>query len=253
MQSHRIIVPALAARSGKVQSQKQGLGARARRLQQADASSLPPFYAQLAQSVKFTEMAVQVCAAGLPCNFDLDQPAAIQRAGLLEPWLTKPMMQQVLTGFGGKCKKMAGYAEDGKTSNTFVVKQGKEETEELFRKLAKPLGKAPMNLVKVAAAWSSASWLSGLKPGFHQCGLSPNSAAAFKLIVLGEVDTWLVSMPSLLQAAGAANMECARPLLRCWSSSHQRGSTCWFATGSRWCIRRWRRKLCTTFRAAGWS
>ena len=47
-----------------------------------------------------------------------------------------------------------------------------------------------------------------MKPGFHQCGLSANSAAAFKLIVLGEVDTWLVNMPSLLKAAGAANMEC---------------------------------------------
>ena len=112
----------------RVQSQKQELGARARRLQQAAVSSLPPFYAQLAQSVKFTEMAVQVCAVGLPSNFDLDQPAVIQCAGLLWPWLTKPMMQQVLTGFGGKYKKMAGYAEDGKTSNTFVVKQGKEET-----------------------------------------------------------------------------------------------------------------------------
>ena len=48
-----------------------------------------------------------------------------------------------------------------------------------------------------------------MKPGFHPCGLSPNSAAAFKLIVLGEVDAWLASMPSLLQAAsGAAIMEC---------------------------------------------
>ena len=113
-----------------------------------------------------------------------------------------------MTGFGGKYKKMAGYAEGGKASNTLVVKQGKEETEEFFSKLVKPLGKAPMSPVKVAALWSSTSWLWGLKPGFHQCGLSPNSAAAFKLIVLGEVDTWLVNMPSLLQAAGAANMEC---------------------------------------------
>ena len=64
----------------KVQSQKQELGARARRLQQADASSLPSFYTQLAQSVKLTEMAVQVCAAGLPSNFDLDQPAVIECA-----------------------------------------------------------------------------------------------------------------------------------------------------------------------------
>ena len=37
--------------------------------------------------------------------------------------------------------------------------------------------------------------------------MTPNSAAAFKVIVLGEVDTWLVNMPSLLQAAAAANME----------------------------------------------
>ena len=29
-------------------------------------------------------------------------------------------------------------------------------------------------------------------------------------MVLGEVDTWLVNMPSLLQAAAAANVECKR-------------------------------------------
>ena len=70
------------------------------------------------------------------------------------------------------------------------------------------MDKAPMNLVKVAAAWNSTSWLWGVKPGFHQRGSSPNPAAAFKLIVLGEVDTRLANMPSLLQAACVANMEC---------------------------------------------
>ena len=118
----------------RVQSQTQELGARARRLQQAAAatltSSFPPFYRLAVESVKFTdEMAVLDCAVGLPSNFDLDQPAVIQCASLLEPWLTKPIMQQVLTNFGGKYNNMSDYKEEGKVSNTFVVKQGKEETE----------------------------------------------------------------------------------------------------------------------------
>ena len=74
-------------------------------------------------------MAVLGCAAVLPSHLDLDEPAVIQCAGLLEPWLTKPIMQRVLTGFGGKSNNMSGYKEEGKVSNTFVVKQGKKETE----------------------------------------------------------------------------------------------------------------------------
>ena len=118
----------------RVQSQKQELCARARRLQQAAAatstSSFPPFYRLAVESVKFTdEMAVLDCAVGLPSNFDLEPPAVIQCAGLFEPWFTKPIKHQVLTSFGGKYNKMSGYKEEGKVSNTFVVKQGKEETE----------------------------------------------------------------------------------------------------------------------------
>ena len=48
----------------------------------------------------------------------------------MEAWLTKPIMQLVLTGFGGRYKKMNNFDKDRKASMTLATKQGKEETEQ---------------------------------------------------------------------------------------------------------------------------
>ena len=68
----------------------------------------------------------------LPADFDLDEPCSFNAECPLEAWLTKPIMQLVLTGFGGRYKKMNNFDKDRKASMTLATKQGKEETEQFF-------------------------------------------------------------------------------------------------------------------------
>jgi len=191
----------------KLSTQKQELSARAKKLTSA-GPVLPQFFS-LAKNLfeKFPE--VEGSGDGLPANFDTARPCVVLIPRLLEEYLTKPIMQQVLTSFGGRYKKLTGYKEEGKVSNTLVVKQGKEETEAFFAKLCKPLATQPMSLAKISAAWNTTSWLWGYKPvEFATAACTPSGAAMFKVAVLGDVDTFIVPCVLLSAAMKTCGIEC---------------------------------------------
>lgn len=109
-------------------------------------------------------------------------------------------MQQVMTGFGGRYKKLQGYKEEGKVTNTMATKHGKEEVEAYFVKLLKHVKVGVLNLTSMSAAWNSTSWLWGYRPEYHTVAATPNGASLFKIVCLGEVCTWLLDI-STLEAA----------------------------------------------------
>ena len=67
---------------------------------------------------------IQIEDGILPKDFDPDMPGLFRPSALLDEWTSKAIMQKVLTGFGGQHKKIKGFKEDGKVSNTLSVKQG---------------------------------------------------------------------------------------------------------------------------------
>ena len=176
--------------------QKADLAARSKKLAQRTGSqpAVHLFFIKKEMFVEFPTKSLNV----LPADFDLDEPCSFNAEGPLEAWLTKPIMQLVLTGFGGRYKKMNNFDKDRKASMTLATKQGKEETEQFFYTFTKALEAKSLNISSVAANFKSTSWIFGLAPDYVSFGLAPTSASVFRLLALGSAHVWAVSLNGLL-------------------------------------------------------
>ena len=106
----------------------------------AQSGSKPAVYASFFTLKRghFESLSTYDCdISGLPKEFQAHAPSLIEVKPMVDDLITNKKMQQVLTSFGGKYKKLAGFKEDGKVQNTLQVKQGKEEAEAFFAKLTK--------------------------------------------------------------------------------------------------------------------
>ena len=107
-----------------LQLEKQVLGDRARKLS-VTTPQLPAFYTL--EKTLFCELGriqIEDSDGILPRDFDPDMSGLFRPSALLDEWMSKAIMQKVLTGFGGQYKRIKGFKEDGKVSNTLSVKQG---------------------------------------------------------------------------------------------------------------------------------
>ena len=109
----------------KLSQQKQDLDNRAHKLATIGVT-LPSFF-----TLDRAQFAVMPVKALDPKEFEVDKvcvftPGSVKE--ILEEYLTKTIVQAVLTGFGGRYKKLDGFKDEGKVSSTLMVKQGKEET-----------------------------------------------------------------------------------------------------------------------------
>lgn len=113
--------------------QKEELKKRALDLKEQSKGAskvLPPIF-QIETS-NFTE--VQVCNTNITMHgCGVDAPWILQDAAPLNTWLNDKIVSQVMGNFGGKYKKQKAYEVDKKYSQVFVAKQGKDETEALFK------------------------------------------------------------------------------------------------------------------------
>ena len=145
----------------RIKSQKQDLETRAKTLA-SSGKSMPAVFS--IDRSEFEEVAV----CDQVDKFDVHKPCIFASGGVLkdltEEFMVKPNVKQVLTGFGGKYKKMDGFKDEGKVSATLTTKQGKEEAELYFSKVGKMLSLKPMCLTKISAAWNTTSWLWGARP-----------------------------------------------------------------------------------------
>ena len=187
--------------------QKADLSSRAKKLATAKSAAEvhPLFKVDPSEFLPFAS--VDCPTACLPVGWNAEVPSLITTKQLLDSWLTSPIMQTVLTGFGGRYKKQQSYAEEKKTTSTLSVKQGKEETEQFFTSLMKNIDSLMVNLTTVSASWNSTSWLWGYSPEYTGIGFSPNSAGVFRCIVLGEVETWAIDVRSFVAASKQLNQE----------------------------------------------
>lgn len=195
-----------AADKERIGKQKADLTARAKTLA-TTAAPVPKIFT--IDRPMFKPMHVLTHASA----FDSSKACVLAAGGLLkhplEEYLTKPTIQQVMTGVGGRYKKMEGYQQDGKATATLTVRQGKEETEQLFTKVGQILGLKPMSLVKISSAWNTTSWLWGVRPTtFWMVCQTPNAAGYFKLVLLGELEVWVLDTKSAIDAADKMSVKC---------------------------------------------
>ena len=59
-------------------------------------------------------------------------------------------------------------------------------------------------LASISAAWKSTTWVWGLAPkSYSKVSLTPNCAAMFYMVVLGEVDLWMVAVEDMVRVRKA--------------------------------------------------
>jgi hypothetical protein len=152
----------------------------------------------------FTSLA-KVTTESLASGFNVDQPAVIMVKELQDKWITDHTMQQVFTGFGGRYQKMDTFKAENKSTVTFSTKQGKEPTEDFFSKLFDAMKKQPMNIAPVSVHFNSTSWLFGYGQSWNCSALSPNSAAVFRFLAMGAVETWAINPTTFIEACKQLN------------------------------------------------
>ena len=187
-------------------SQKENLNARAQKITKAIAT-FPSFFS--IECTKFDEVQKLTVGSdgGLDKNFTVAQPCIIAggSGSVMDQYLTQVKMQQVLTSWGGRYKKLGGFKDSGHVANTLCVKQGKEETESFFATLLGKM-KDPIDLSIVSPTWNTTSWLWGYKPKeYYNVGFTPQGTGLFKIYVMGCVHVWLLDLLSLTKACADIN------------------------------------------------
>eukprot|EP00969_Alexandrium_andersonii_P104296 4602895-Alexandrium_andersonii.AAC.1 len=109
-------------------------------------------------------------------------------------------MQQVLTSWGTRYKRLPGFETDDKAAQPLAVRQGKEATEEFFATLVKNFQGSVLDMTPLTAAWNHTGWLWGYSNAFYSCGTSPNSGAIFRMVAMGQVDVTCVNTATLMAA-----------------------------------------------------
>jgi hypothetical protein len=62
-----------------------------------------------------------------------------------------------------------------------------------------------MNVATVSVHFNTTSWLFGYGQSWNWSGLSPNSAAVFRLLAMGTVDTWAINPCTFIEACKKMN------------------------------------------------
>ena len=78
--------------------------------------------------------------------------------------------------------------------------QGKEQTEDMFSKLLKNVRANVVDISSMSKSWNETTWLWGYAKNHFSCQFGPNSAGAFKLVVFGEMDVYMVDTFELINA-----------------------------------------------------
>jgi hypothetical protein len=111
------------------------------------------------------------------------------------------VVQRVLCNFGGNYKKSRTYPEMSSTQNPLLVKQGKEEFEEMAIKYVPTV----IDIKKVNSNFNGLSWLFGLAPDSTTTDSLPNAAGQLRLLVMGEMQLVMVSATHWRQYGGSGD------------------------------------------------
>ncbi|CAE7038483.1 Tnr [Symbiodinium sp. CCMP2456] len=163
----------------------------------ADGTDLPSIFKLQKEKVEEIKIIKANC---MPSDIDLSKPAVIEESSHVAAWNNHAVCLQVMTNFGSRYKKVPLAEEQGKVNQPFQAKAGKEATEVMFAELVKPINKSIIDLSEVAQSWNNTSWMFGLLPKRVFLGCMPNQAACLRIMVYGELETYMFGISSFLAA-----------------------------------------------------
>jgi hypothetical protein len=144
------------------------------------------------------EKVAELKADRLPQDLNLDVPLIIVESKLVLAWAADASVSQVVINYGARYKKAPGF-DTGKTTQPLATKAGKEQTEKLFGDIVDLVKKHIVDISEHAANWMTTSWIFGLASSHFGGGLTPNSAACFKMLMYGSAELYLAPIAELLR------------------------------------------------------
>ena len=114
-------------------------------------------------------------------DVNVDKPFLLKNCPAVAAWVDDPVVQQVMSQYGGDYKKKA---KENKHSAPLGAKQGKEPTEAMFGKIASPM-QGLMDLTPISQSWMSTSWMFGMTPEYHCVTLCPSSCSMLRVLWMG--------------------------------------------------------------------
>ena len=123
-----------------------------------------------------------------------------------QAWSLQAKMQLALTSFGGEYKSMKSTQNDKKGFRPLMAKEGKEETDKMFHKLATLIGFDALMPTADDLAQSPASaivqhtWLYGYLPGGEFGGLTNQALPQLTVLAHGKIAFVMCQTSQLVQA-----------------------------------------------------
>ena len=143
------------------------------------------------------EKVAELKADKLPLDFKIDVPLIIVESKLVLAWAADARVSQVVINYGARYKKAPGFGTR-KTTQPLATKAGKEQTEKLSVDIVDLVKKHIVDISEQAANWMTTSWIFGHASSHFGCGLTPNSAACFKMLMYGSAELYLAPIAGLI-------------------------------------------------------
>ena len=135
----------------------------------------------------------------LAADTNFDVPFVITENSLVREFMADKTVTLVTSSYGARYVKQEVTKKEGKHSQPFAAGQGKEQSEALFASIMSLHKDKIVDISKVASSFNNTTWLFGCMKGWESCGLTPNCAGCFKMLVFGTVTAYVIDTELLLK------------------------------------------------------
>lgn len=116
-------------------------------------------------------------------------------------------VQQAMTKFAGYYKRKDSCSQTGRFFELMAPSPAKKVIDEFLQDMNKQqMGVKPLAIQKIVGGFDRAVWQVGYMPTYWSVGLTPNSAAMQRMLVLGTLDVILVNTQELMDAMSAVGV-----------------------------------------------
>ena len=127
-----------------------------------------------------------------------DKPLKLAKCDDVTTWLGTPIVQRVLCTFGTQFKKTKSFNDQGVHNSPMLPKQGKEEADEVFSRLAAQLPEKDIS--KILPSFKNTCWLWGQAASWPKTEVLPSAAGQMRLQFMGSLSLIMVDAAGFVSA-----------------------------------------------------
>jgi hypothetical protein len=128
-----------------------------------------------------------------------DVPYFCKEQEFVTTWKANPKVQMALANYASQYKKTESCKQSGRTQCPMQIKEGKEQTDEMFSSLVAPMKTISVDLKDTpgGSAAANTTWLFGSTPRVANCSLTPFGLASGRFLAMGKARILMCSITSL--------------------------------------------------------